>query len=70
LMNRAPRFPFQKFIDEVNLMARFSAGFIIFGRRMRDSCKEKPNKVTPADGGWRVPFAFVALLPATAEFLR
>jgi hypothetical protein len=28
------------------------------------------NEVTPADGGWRVLFAFVAQWPAAAEFLR
>jgi hypothetical protein len=27
-----------------------------------------PNKVTSADGGWRVLFAFVAQWPAAAEF--
>jgi hypothetical protein len=30
----------------------------------------KANKITPADGGWRVLFAFVAQWPAAAEFLR
>jgi len=29
-----------------------------------------PNEITSADGGWRVPFAFVAQWPAAAEFLR
>jgi len=28
------------------------------------------NEVTPADGGWRILFAFVAQCPAAAEFLR
>jgi hypothetical protein len=28
------------------------------------------NEVTSADGGWRVPFAFVAQWPAAAEFIR
>ena len=28
------------------------------------------NQITPADGGWRALFAFVAQWPAAAEFLR
>ncbi len=29
-----------------------------------------PNEVTSADGGWRVPFAFLPQWPAAAEFSR
>src|SRR6266571_1399579 len=32
--------------------------------------KFRANKVTPADGGWRLLFACVAHWPAAAEFLR
>ena len=28
------------------------------------------NEVTTADGGWRVPSAFLARWPAVAEFFR
>ena len=28
------------------------------------------NEITSADGGWRVPFAFLAQWSAAAEFLR
>lgn len=30
----------------------------------------RPNEITPADGGLRILFAFVAQWPAAAEFLR
>jgi hypothetical protein len=29
---------------------------------------KKANEVTSADGGWRVPLAFLAQWPAAAEF--